>query len=83
MAFLHSIYAPKVGDNAMARLAVLVAVGFDNLQVAALTAFVDPYKHTYMICPKTKPKNIYIGNVCDYMSLPTLRDSDPQLLLDG
>ena len=73
MAFLHSIYAPKVGDNAMARLAVLVAVGFDNLQVAARTTFVDPHKHAYMICSKVMPNNIYIGNVCDYTSSPTHR----------
>ncbi len=55
----------------MARLAVLVAEGFDNLPVAALTTFVDPYKHTYMICLGTKPNNIYIGNVCDYTNSPT------------
>jgi hypothetical protein len=60
MAFLHSIYAPKVGNHAMARLAVLIAVGFDNLQVAALTAFVDPNKHTYRICPTSELNNIYI-----------------------
>jgi hypothetical protein len=54
MAFFHSIDAPKVGNHAMARLAVLITVGFDNLQVAALTAFVDPHKHAYMICPTIK-----------------------------
>ena len=52
MTFFHSIDAPKVGNHAMAWLAVLIAVGFDNLQIAARTAFVDPDKHTYMICPK-------------------------------
>jgi hypothetical protein len=54
----------------MARLAVLIAVGFDNLQIAALTAFVDPHKHTYTICPKVLLNNTNIGNVCDYRNLP-------------
>ena len=70
MTFFHSIDAPKVGNHAMARLAVLIAVGFDNLQIAALTAFVDPDKHTYMICPKIQLNNTNIGNVCDYKNLP-------------
>jgi len=61
----------QVGNHAMARLSDLFAVGYENLQVAAHTAFVDPHKHVNIICPKIKLNNNYIGNVCDYTNLPT------------
>ena len=49
MAIFHTIDAPKVGNNTMARMARLITIRLDDLKVAPLSAFVDPHKHTYRI----------------------------------
>jgi CTP:molybdopterin cytidylyltransferase MocA len=49
VAVFHAIDAPQVRKHPVARLAHLVAVGLDDLQVAPLTALIDPNKHAYKI----------------------------------
>jgi len=53
----HAIDAPEIGNDPVARLSGLVAVGLHDLQVSPTAALVDAHKHTCKICRDAQPCN--------------------------
>ncbi|OIQ69090.1 hypothetical protein GALL_493100 [mine drainage metagenome] len=47
MTVFHAVDATKIGDDAAARLAGLVAEGLDNLQISPPATLCDPNEHPY------------------------------------
>ena len=59
LAAILVVEAPEIGQDAMPRLAGLVAIGLDDLQVTPPSAPVDAHEHAYIMPATGHYCNIY------------------------